>query len=172
MARTRRTARKSTGRQPTRQLVPRDVPPQQEPQHDSPQEEEPFKIVVVAPERQEPHGAPVEEPQLSQNNDHDKDHREEENNEEEEEEGNKAEGEDDENYTPWSNAEKDEMFHDADEIKTFGNEAPIPTDRLRDLLIRLNITTLPKFRIKRISCPSREEYKAIVEILRGPNVLS
>jgi hypothetical protein len=148
------------------------VPPQQEPQHDSPQEEEPFKIVVVAPERQEPHGAPVEEPQLSQNNDHDKDHREEENNEEEEEEGNKAEGEDDENYTPWSNAEKDEMFHDADEIKTFGNEAPIPTDRLRDLLIRLNITTLPKFRIKRIPCPSREEYKAIVEILRGPNVLS
>jgi hypothetical protein len=30
------------------------VPPQRELQHDSPQEEEPFKIVVVAPERQEP----------------------------------------------------------------------------------------------------------------------
>jgi hypothetical protein len=40
--------------------------------------------------------------------------------------GNEAEGEDDEDYTPWSNAEKDETFHNADEIKTFGNEAPNP----------------------------------------------
>jgi hypothetical protein len=155
MTRTRRTARKSTGCQPTGQLVPRNVPPQQEPQHDSPQEEEPFKIVVVAPERQEPQGAPVEE-----------------SNEKEEEECNKAEGEDDEEYTIWSNAEKDEMFHDANEIKTFGNTAPIPTGRLRYLLNRINITTPPKFRIKRIPCPGREEYKAIVEILSGPNVLS
>jgi hypothetical protein len=67
------------------QLAPRDVPPQQEPQHDSPREEEPFEIVVVAPKRQEPQGAPVEEPQLPQNNEHDNDHREEENNEKEEE---------------------------------------------------------------------------------------
>jgi hypothetical protein len=127
--------------------------------------------VVVAPERQEPQGAPVEEPQLPQNIDHDNDHREEENNEEEEE-GNKAEGEDDEDYTPWSNAKKDEMFHDIDEIKTFGNEALIPTGRLKDLLNRINTTTLPEFRIKRIPRPGREEYKAIVEILSGPNVLS
>jgi hypothetical protein len=48
------------------------------------------------------------------------------------------------------------MFHDADEIKTFGDEAPIPTDRLRDLL----------------NYSSREEYKAIMEIISGPNVLS
>jgi hypothetical protein len=128
--------------------------------------------VVVAPERQELQGAPVEEPQLPQNNDHDNDHREEENNEEEEDEGNKAEGEDDEDYTPWSNVKKDEMFHDADEIKTFGNEAPIPTGRLRDLLNHINITTPPEFRIKRIPRPGWEEYKAIVEILSGPNVLS
>jgi hypothetical protein len=148
------------------------VPPQQEPQHDSPQEEEPFEIVVVAPERQEPQGAPIEEPQLPPNNDHDNDHREEENNEEEEEEGNKAEGEDDEDYTPWSNAEKDETFHDGDEIQTFGNEAPIPTGRLRDMVNRINITTPSELRIKRISCPGREEYKAIVEILSRPNVLS
>jgi hypothetical protein len=127
--------------------------------------------VVVALERQEPQGAPVEEPQLPQNNDHDNDHREEENNKEEEE-GNKAEGEDDEDYTPWSNAEKDETFHDTDEIKTFGNEALIPTGRLRDLLNHINITTLSEIRIKRILRPSREEYKAIVEILSGPNVLS
>jgi hypothetical protein len=159
MARTHRTARKSTGCQPTRHLAPRDVPPQQELQHDSPQEEEPFETVVMAPERQEPHRAPVEEPQLPQNNDHDNDHREEENNKEEEEEGNKAEGEDDEDYTPWSNAEKDETFHDVDEIKTFENEALIPTGRLRDLLNHINITTLPEFRIKRITRPCREEYK-------------
>jgi hypothetical protein len=128
--------------------------------------------VIVAPERQEPQGAPIEEPQLPQNNDHDNDQKEEENNEKEEEEGNKAEGEDDEDYTPWSNAEKDETFHDTDEIKTFRNEAPIPTGRLRDLLNRINITTPPEFKIKRISHPGREEYKAIMEILSGPNALS
>jgi hypothetical protein len=61
---------------------------------------------------------------------------------EKEEDGNKAEGEEDEYYTPWSNTEKDEIFHDADEIKTFGDEAPIPTGRLRDLLKHINITTL------------------------------
>jgi hypothetical protein len=91
---------------------------------------------------------------------------------EEEEEGNKAEGEEDEDYTPWSNIEKDETFHDADEIKTFGNEVPILMGRLKDLLNRINITTLPEFRIKRIRRPGREEYKAILEIISGPNVLS
>jgi hypothetical protein len=74
--------------------------------------------------------------QVPQNDDHDNDY-----GEEEEEEGNKAEGEDDEDYTPLSDAEKDEMFHDADEIKTTENEAPIPTGRLRDLLNHLNIST-------------------------------
>jgi hypothetical protein len=100
------------------------------------------------------------------------DQQEEEDNEKEEEDGNKAKDEEDEDYTPWSNAEKDEIFHDADEIKTFGNEALIPTGRLRDLLKHINITTPPKFRIKRIPRPGREEYKAIVEIISGPNVLS
>jgi hypothetical protein len=113
----------------------------------------------MAPERQEPQGAPVEEPQLPQNNDHDNDHREEENNEKEEEEGNKAEGEDDEDYTPWSNAEKDETFHDADEIKTFRNEALIPTSRLRDLLNHINITTLPEFKIKRFPLPGKKSIR-------------
>jgi hypothetical protein len=61
--------------------------------------------------------------QLSQNDDHDNNHGEEENNEEDEEEGNKAEGEDDEDYTPLSDAEKDETFRDTDEIKTTGIEA-------------------------------------------------
>jgi hypothetical protein len=100
------------------------------------------------------------------------DQQEEEDNEREEEDGNKAEGEEDEDYTPWSNVKKDEIFHDADEIKTFGDEAPIPTGRLRDLLQHINITTPLKFRIKRILRPGREECKAIVEIISGPNVLS
>jgi hypothetical protein len=71
-----------------------------------------------------------------------------------------------------TDVEKDEMFCDADEIKTSGNEAPIPTSRLRDFLNHLNITTQPEFRIKRVPRPGQEEYKAIVEILSGPNVLS
>jgi hypothetical protein len=71
-----------------------------------------------------------------------------------------------------SDAEKDETFHNADEIKTVENEAPIPTGRLRDLLNHLNITTQPEFRIKRVPHPGWEEYKAIMEIFCGPNVLS
>jgi hypothetical protein len=110
--------------------------------------------------------------QLPHNDDHNNDHGEEENNEEEEEEGKKAEGEDDEEYTLLSDAEKDEMFRDTDEIKTARNEAPIPTGRLRDLLNPLNITTQSEFRIKRVSRPGWEEYKAIMEIFSGPNVLS
>jgi hypothetical protein len=165
MVRTHCTARKSTGRQPTGQLAPRDVSSQQEPQPDSPQEEEPFEIVLTVPTREHSQEAQP----MSQNHDHDQ--QEEEDNEKEED-GNKAEGEEGEDYTPWSNAEKDETFHDADEIKTFGDEALIPTGRLRDLLNHLNITTPPEFRIKRILRPGREEYKAIVEIISGPNVLS
>jgi hypothetical protein len=68
-------------------------------------------------------------------------------------ESNKAEGEEYEDYTLRSDAKKDETFHDVKEIKTFRDEAPIPTSRLRDLLNRITITTSPKFRIKRISCP-------------------
>jgi hypothetical protein len=40
------------------------------------------------------------------------------------------------------------------------------------LLNHINITTPPKFRIKRIPRPDREEYRAIMEIISGPNVLS
>jgi hypothetical protein len=83
---------------------------------------------------------------MLQNHDHEQ---------QEEECGDKAEGEEDEDYTPWSNVGKDEIFNDADEIKTFGDEASIPTGRLRDLLKHINITTPPEFRIKRIPCPGR-----------------
>jgi hypothetical protein len=64
--------------------------------------------------------------------------------------------------TPLSDVEKDETFHDVDEIRTARNEASIPTGRLRDLLNYLNITTPPDFRIKRVSRPGGEEYKAII----------
>jgi hypothetical protein len=67
---------------------------------------------------------------------------------------------------------KEETYHNTDEIKTFGDEAPIPTGRLRDLLNHINITTLPEFRIKRVPRLGQEEYKAIMEILSRPNVLS
>jgi hypothetical protein len=146
MVRTRRTARKSTGRQPTGQIAPKNVPPQQEAQPDSPQEEEPFEIVVTVPTGEDSQEAQP----MPQNHD-----------QQEEEDGNKAKGEEVEDYTPWSNAEKDEIFHDADEIKTFGDEAPISTGRLRDLLKHINITTPPEFRIKRIPRPGQEEYKAL-----------
>jgi hypothetical protein len=71
-----------------------------------------------------------------------------------------------------SYAKKDEMFREADEIKTARNEAIIPIGRLKDLLNHLNITTQPEFRIKRVPCPGWEEYKAIVEIFSRSNVLS
>jgi hypothetical protein len=122
--------------------------------------------VVTVPAREDTQEAP----QMPQNDDHDQ--REEEDSEKEEEGGNKAEGEEDKDYTPWSNTEKDETFHDVDEIKTFADEAPIPTSRLRDLLNRINITTPPEIKIKRIPRPGREEYTTIMEIISGPNVLS
>jgi hypothetical protein len=91
--------------------------------------------------------------------------------EEKEEEGNHGEHEDDEDYTPLSDYEKEKMYRDADEIKTTGNDAPIPTGKLRDLLNYIDITTPPEFRIKRVPLPGWEEYKAIIEILNGPNAV-
>jgi hypothetical protein len=64
------------------------------------------------------------------------------------------------------------MYREADEIKTAGNEALRPTGRLRDLLNRIDITTPPEFKIKRVPHLGWEEYKAIMEILNGRNVIS
>jgi hypothetical protein len=132
MVHTHCTARKSTGRQPTGQLAPRNVPPQQELQHDSPQEDEPFEIMVTVPA-----GEDSQEVQpMPQNHDHDQ--QEEENNEKEEDEGNKAEGEDDEEYTPSSNTEKDDphwqtdgftephQHHHSARVQNQENSAPTP----------------------------------------------
>jgi hypothetical protein len=67
MARTRRTARKSTGRLPVDQLAPHNVPRPQESQPDIPQEaspeEEPFEIELVVPESPTAQDTPAEEQQ-------------------------------------------------------------------------------------------------------------
>jgi hypothetical protein len=67
MARTRCTARKSTGCLPVGQLATRNVPQPQESQLDIPQEatseEEPFEIELVVPESQTAQDSLVEEQQ-------------------------------------------------------------------------------------------------------------
>jgi hypothetical protein len=67
MARTNRTARKSTGRPPVGKLAPRIVPQPQESQPDvhqhASQEEEPFVIELVVPERPLAQDSPAEEQQ-------------------------------------------------------------------------------------------------------------
>jgi hypothetical protein len=65
MARTRRTARKSTGQLPVGQLAPRNVPQPQESQpnalQEASQEEEPFEIELVVPESPTAQDSPAEE---------------------------------------------------------------------------------------------------------------
>jgi hypothetical protein len=51
----------------------------------------------------------------------------------------------------------EKVYHDAKDIKTIGKEATISTGRLRDLLNRIDITTPPKFKIKRIPRLVHEE---------------
>jgi hypothetical protein len=67
MARTRRTACKSTGHLPVGQLAPRNVPQPQESQPDLSQEatpeEEPFEIELVVPESPTVQDSPAEEQQ-------------------------------------------------------------------------------------------------------------
>jgi hypothetical protein len=67
MARTRRTACKSTGRLPVGLLAPLDLPQSRESQPDVPQEatpeEEPFEIELVVPESPTAPDSPAEEQQ-------------------------------------------------------------------------------------------------------------
>jgi hypothetical protein len=63
------------------------------------------------------------------------------------------------------------MYRDADEVESFGIEAPVLTGRLRALLEHLGITTTPRYRIKVVPCSGRVEFKAIVEIFFGSRVL-
>jgi hypothetical protein len=113
MARTRRTARKSTGRVPVGQLAPRNMPQPQESQTDIPQEatpeEEPFEIELVVPESPTAQDSPADEQ-------HPEDH--------------SMEDKTDEEQPLPSNTESEKMYRDADEVESFGAESPILTGRL------------------------------------------
>jgi hypothetical protein len=155
MARTRRTARKSTGHLPVGQLAPQNVPQPQESQPDVPQEaspeEEPFEIELVVPESPTAQDSPAEEQQ--QPGDHD------------------TEDKTDEEHPPPSDTEAEKMYRDADEVESFGAESPIIVDRLRALLEHLGITTAPRYRIKEVPRSGRVEFKAVAEIFFGSRVL-
>jgi hypothetical protein len=63
------------------------------------------------------------------------------------------------------------MYRDADEVESFGVEAPVLTGRLRALLEHLGITTAPRYRIKEVPRSGRVELKAIAGIFFGSRVL-
>jgi hypothetical protein len=131
MARTRRTARKSTSRLPIGQLAPQNVPQPPESQPDVPQEaspeEEQFEIELVVPESPMAQDSPAEEQQPEDHGTEDKV---------------------DEEHPPPSDTEPEKMYRDADEVESFGAESLILTGRLQALLEHLGITTAPRYRIK------------------------
>jgi hypothetical protein len=63
------------------------------------------------------------------------------------------------------------MYRDADEVESFGAEAPVLTGRLQALLEHLGITTTSRYRIKEVPRPGWVEFKAIAEIFFGSRVL-
>jgi hypothetical protein len=156
MARTRRTARKSTGRLPIGQLAPQNVLQPQESQPDVPQEaspeEEPFEIELVVPESPTAQDSSAEEQQ--QPGDHDTEDKK-----------------TNEEHPPPSDTKAEKMYQDADEVASFRAESPIITGRLRALLEHLSITIAPWYKIEEIPCLGRVEFKAIAEIFFGSRVL-
>jgi hypothetical protein len=155
MARTHRTACKSTGRLPVSQLAPRNVPQPQEFQPDVPQEaspeEEPSEIELVVPESPMAQDSPAEEPQEPRDQD--------------------TEDKINEEHPPPSDTEAKKMYRDADEVESFEAESLILAGRLRALLEHLGITTAPQYRIKEVPRSGRVEFKAVVEIFFGSRVL-
>jgi hypothetical protein len=77
----------------------------------------------------------------------------------------------DEEQPPSSDVEDEKMYRDADEVESFGAEAPVPTSRLRALLEHLGITTAPRYMIKEVPRLVWVEFKAIAEIFLGSRVL-
>jgi hypothetical protein len=155
MARSHRTARKSTGRLPVGQLALWNVPQPQESQPDLPQEtspeEEPFEVELVVPESPTAQDTPTEEQQqLEDHNTEDKTNEE---------------------HPPPSDTEDEKMYRDADEVESFGTESLILAGRLRALLKHLGITTAPRYRIKEVPRSERVEFKAIAEIFFGSRIL-
>jgi hypothetical protein len=63
------------------------------------------------------------------------------------------------------------MYWDADEVESFGAEAPVLAGRLRALLEHLGITTAPWYRIKEVPRSGQVEFKAIAKIFFGSRVL-
>jgi hypothetical protein len=154
MARTCRTARKSTGRLPVGQRAPQNVPQPQESQPDLPQEaspeEEPFEIELVVPESPAAQDSSAEEQQPEDHNIEDKTNEE---------------------HPPPSDTEDEKMYRDADEVESFRAESPILAGRFRALLEHLGITTAPRYRIKEVPRSGRVEFKAIAEIFFGSRIL-
>jgi hypothetical protein len=154
MARTRRTARKSTGRLPIGHLAPRNVPQPQESPPDITQEasleEEPFEIELVVPESPTAQDSPAEEQQPE---DHD------------------TEDKTNEEHPPPSDTEPEKMYRDADEVESFRAESSILTGRLRAFTGALGITTAPRYRIKEVPRLGRVEFKAITEIFFESRIL-
>jgi hypothetical protein len=81
------------------------------------------------------------------------------------------EDEDDEEYSPLIDNEGEKLYRDADERESFGAEALIPTGRLHALRGHLGITYAPRYMIKGVPWPGREEFKVVAEIFSGPRVL-
>jgi hypothetical protein len=127
MTRTHHTARKSTGRLPVGQLAPRNVPQPQESQPDVSQEasseEEPFEIELVVPECPMAQESPTEEQQQPGGHD--------------------MEDKTNEKHPPLSDTEAEKLYRDADEVESFGAEAPVLAGRLQALMEHLGITTAP-----------------------------
>jgi hypothetical protein len=114
MARTHRTARKSTGRLPIGLLAPQNVPQPQKSQPDIPQEaspeEEPFEIELVVPESPTAQDSSAEEQQQSEDQD--------------------TEDKTNEEHPPPSDTEAEKMYRDANEVESFGAESLVITGRL------------------------------------------
>jgi hypothetical protein len=155
MARTRRTARKSTDRLRISQLAPRNMPQPQESQPNIKQEaspeEEPFEIELVVPETPTAQDSPTEEQQQPEDQD--------------------TEDKTNEEHPPRSDTEAEKMYRDADDVESFGAESSILTGRLRALLEQMGITTAPWYRIKEVPRSGQVEFKAITEIFFGSRVL-
>jgi hypothetical protein len=108
MARTRRSAHKSTDHLPVGQLAPRNVPQPQESYPDITQEatpeEEPFEIELVVPESPTAQDSPAEEQQPEDPGTEDKTAEE---------------------QPPLSDTEPEKLYRDADEVESFGAESLI-----------------------------------------------
>jgi hypothetical protein len=131
------------------------VPQHKESQPDVPQEaspeEEPFEIELVVPESPMAQDSPAEEQQQPKDQD--------------------IEDKANEEYPPPSDAKDEKMYRDADEVESFGVEAPVLTGRLWALLEHLVMTTAPRYRIKEVLRLGQVEFKAIAEIFFGSRIL-